>query len=283
MLRRKCLLVLQTAMLILCAMSFTAYGHPVPDLTVEGSVKITMRYEEQVVPGGTMTQYRVGDVRENNGDYDFVLAGDFADSGIEITDIQSGALAAELAGYAAKAELAGDTKTIGSDGVVLFENLKAGLYLFVQNDAADGYNKVSPFLVSLPMLEDGKYVYDVEAGPKTALKPAEPEPTEPEPTRPSRPDDGDDDDDDDDEPYRPTRPSSNNNPTDSGMPTDEIHDSESGGADPTEPAPTDASSDEILPQTGQLNWPVPVLAATGLVVFAMGWGMFNRKREGDET
>ena len=37
-----------------------------------------------------------------------------------------------------------------------------------------------------------------------------------------------------------------------------------------------------LPQTGQLNWPVPVLAAAGLVLFAIGWGIrFRRKREPD--
>ena len=37
-----------------------------------------------------------------------------------------------------------------------------------------------------------------------------------------------------------------------------------------------------LPQTGQLNWPVPVLAAAGLVLFAIGWGIrFRRKRDQD--
>ena len=37
-----------------------------------------------------------------------------------------------------------------------------------------------------------------------------------------------------------------------------------------------------LPQTGQLNWPVPVLAAAGLVLFAIGWGIrFSRKRDQD--
>ncbi|MCD7821787.1 MAG: hypothetical protein LUG64_06230, partial [Clostridiales bacterium] len=37
-----------------------------------------------------------------------------------------------------------------------------------------------------------------------------------------------------------------------------------------------------LPQTGQLNWPVPVLAVSGVVLFALGWGLSRsgRKREG---
>ena len=37
-----------------------------------------------------------------------------------------------------------------------------------------------------------------------------------------------------------------------------------------------------LPQTGQLNWPVPVLAAAGLTLFGIGWGIrFRRKRDQD--
>lgn len=35
-----------------------------------------------------------------------------------------------------------------------------------------------------------------------------------------------------------------------------------------------------LPQTGQLNWPVPVMAAAGLTLFAVGWVLcFGRRKE----
>lgn len=36
-----------------------------------------------------------------------------------------------------------------------------------------------------------------------------------------------------------------------------------------------------LPQTGQLNWPVPVLAVSGLVVFSLGWWLSRQKHEED--
>ncbi len=39
------------------------------------------------------------------------------------------------------------------------------------------------------------------------------------------------------------------------------------------------SSDSDLPQTGQLNWPVPVLAVSGLALFAAGWAMVARDRK----
>lgn len=34
--------------------------------------------------------------------------------------------------------------------------------------------------------------------------------------------------------------------------------------------------DETLPQTGQLNWPVPVLAISGAVLFILGWILFTK-------
>lgn len=47
----------------------------------------------------------------------------------------------------------------------------------------------------------------------------------------------------------------------------------------TEPKPTQPP-DPTLPQTGQLNWPVPILAVMGLSLFALGWGLcFGRRRE----
>ena len=43
---------------------------------------------------------------------------------------------------------------------------------------------------------------------------------------------------------------------------------------PTEPRPPEP----YLPQTGQLNWPVPLMAAAGLVLFVMGWSMWRKGR-----
>lgn len=38
-----------------------------------------------------------------------------------------------------------------------------------------------------------------------------------------------------------------------------------------------------LPQTGQLNWPIPVLVVLGLTLFTVGWVLcFGRKRESNE-
>ena len=43
-------------------------------------------------------------------------------------------------------------------------------------------------------------------------------------------------------------------------------------------APSDIPSDAILPQTGMLWWPVPLLAAVGVLLFVLGW-MLNRRED----
>lgn len=48
------------------------------------------------------------------------------------------------------------------------------------------------------------------------------------------------------------------------------------------PRPTSAPTDDRLPQTGMLRWPVPVLGVGGLVLFGLGWTLcFMRKKSGD--
>ena len=51
------------------------------------------------------------------------------------------------------------------------------------------------------------------------------------------------------------------------------------------PKPTTPSNppDPTLPQTGQLNWPIPVLAVLGLSMFSVGWMLrFGRKKDSYE-
>ncbi len=51
---------------------------------------------------------------------------------------------------------------------------------------------------------------------------------------------------------------------------------------PTEPTTTKPTKPTRLPQTGQLNWPVPMLAGMGMFLFAFGWMLRFRKKEENE-
>lgn len=168
-------------LLLLFDMNTTVFALEVPDVGRNGSISVTMQDPETLaaVPGGTMTLYRVADIqKENKADFSFALTSGFAgsDEKLEMLDAD---LAQRLADYAKTAQISGERKEIGGDGKAVFDNLKPGLFLLVQERAANGYYAVTPCLMTIPLKENGVYTYDVDAAPK--LETLKERPTDPEP------------------------------------------------------------------------------------------------------
>lgn len=171
---------------VLCGLATVpAFAHEAVDLSRKGSVSVTMTYEGDPVGGGSLELYRVGSVAEDDGNFSFELTSAFADSGVALDDVTSADLATSLAEYAETRGVAADgTYQIADDGTMTASGLDLGLYLVVQSEPAEGYEPCAPFLVSVPMNENGVYVYDVDATPKVepgGLAPVEP-PAEETPT-----------------------------------------------------------------------------------------------------
>lgn len=222
--------------LLLCAilmlsLGVTAHAYDTLDTSRTGAISVSMVCGGKAVPGGALTLYRVGEILETDGSYRFVLTDDFAESGADLSDASSTELPEKLSTYAAQKKLSGRTVEIADNGKAAAGDLDLGLYLVVQSKAANGYQPVAPFLVSVPMYEEGAFVYDVDATPKMrALTAATPSPT----------------------PAASPKPSTPTGPT--------------------------------LPQTGQLNWPVPVMAVLGLCLFLAGWALrYGKKERPDEA
>jgi LPXTG-motif cell wall-anchored protein len=47
---------------------------------------------------------------------------------------------------------------------------------------------------------------------------------------------------------------------------------------PQSPSTPSTTTTTKLPQTGQLNWPVPLMAMSGLLLFAFGWWLKQREK-----
>lgn len=92
-----------------------------------------------------------------------------------------------------------------------------------------------------------------------------------EPDNPSNPDQPDNPDtpDNPDNPDQPDNPDNPDNPTTPTTPTNPTNPGSSGGS----------GSKPTLPQTGQLWWPVPLLACGGMVCFLAGWVKNRRDYE----
>ena len=177
--RRIALLLMLAALLAL-----PARAHDVPELNRTGIITVTMRYEGKTVAGGELALYRVGDVYEENGNYNFLLREEYASAEIPPDKLLSAETARKLASIAGKQSI-DELRTIDGEGKACFDALKPGLYLIVQKKAAKGFEKVSPFLVTLPMTVGGTYQYQVDASPKVSLVRKEQE------TNPEQPKTGD--------------------------------------------------------------------------------------------
>jgi len=248
-------------------------GHGNPNT---GTICVTLydSANDKALSGGKLTLYRVAEVKRQNGNLIYEYCGDFYGCGIALGDLTDSTLAGQLQEFL-PANAEGIVQAVSNDGNVVFDDLELGLYLVVQTKASNGYKPVNPFLVSLPMAEDGKWNYAVDASPKVgAYTPTNPDtpPTPPTPPTPDHPD-------------TPTPPDNPDNPVSPGKPDNPVapghpdHPVAPGNPDnPVAPGHPDNPVMSGLPQTGQLNWPVPVLAVSGVVLFAFGWALDRKYR-----
>ena len=137
------------------------------------------------------------------------------------------------------------TGTTDANGDLTLRGLEPALYLVLRTSAAPGNERyrMDPLLVSVPLPQDGCLTYEVTITPKFAGEgPAE----TPEP------------------PAATPSPAPGASPAPTAAPT-------------PAPQPT-AAPGPALPQTGQLNWPIPLLLVAGAALFMLGLAL-RRKQE----
>ncbi|NLC39535.1 MAG: hypothetical protein GX763_01310 [Clostridiaceae bacterium] len=225
----------------------------------KASISLCLRdpLDDSAIKAGRFSLYKVAVPAGVSGEDQelFAYTADFHTCGIELKLEQADLVARQLALFAGDRQLeAADQETV-AEGRLSFSGLADGLYLIVQEGSTAGYYALSPFLVTLPMLAaDGSLIYELEAKPKIERL-ADPEPPRPpEVTEPE------------------TAPELSAPPeTEPGQPEGPE------GPGKTDPADVD---DSRLIQTGQLNWPLPLLATAGFLFFAYGWqGLAGKKDE----
>ena len=160
-------------------MSAKAEGTPreFPDLKATGSINVTMKTAEgQAVGGGTLEAYKIAEVYVDNG---FKLRYIAPFDGLKNPIAADADLTSDLA-KAAEGLITDNvkpvaTQTVDANGKASFGGRDLGLYLVRQTAAAEGYEPVSSFLVTIPYYDeavkttDGSKVkaqYDVDASPK---------------------------------------------------------------------------------------------------------------------
>lgn len=162
------LFALTAVILTLLMTAVTAHGAQI-DADRIGSVTLSIRYADGVVSGGNIRMSRIATVANDSGDIRYRLTPELSDSELDVSKLSEWEFAQAAYEEATEKELPYTEKTIGADGKVSFEDLSTGVYLFYQTDPAEGFDTLRPFVASVPLYQDGAYVYDVDASPKLRL------------------------------------------------------------------------------------------------------------------
>lgn len=216
------------AIFLVSLTNITALANELPDLNITGTITITMEKDGKAIPGGEFELYHIANLVESDGSFKYAFTKNFKNCGLSLSNIETDKFASDLERYIKSNKTGGIVKKVDRNGIAKFTQLDAGIYFVIQNEAAEGYDKANSFTLSLPVLEDGKYNYNVNANPKFSLSGSK-----------------------------------------SNTKTTTVKTSK-----PTEPK---------LPQTGQLNLPVPILAASGICMFVLGLIIrFSGRKEKNE-
>lgn len=272
--KQKRLSALITAVLL----SFTVLCFPVLgasaviDRDARGALSVNLYHETTPLADGVFDVYYVASLEESTT-LRYTLLEPFAQAqtadGVDINGLNTASAlqkaAAALRKYIGEATPAAAQLITGTDGSATADALELGVYLVVQTEGPEHYTLSGPFLVFLPMTGNNgtAWVYEIAAAPKVSY------------IQPSGPDD-------------PPGPGGHEaEPVD---PSEEISEEEVplGTLPEITPAPreevTEIPEEEVplsAPQTGLVQWPVPVLAVLGtlLIVIGLFVGRDNKNHE----
>ena len=152
---------------ILCLMPMTAFAESL-DYDRTGSISVTLRnYDGTPITGVELSLYHVAVVGHNSaGNLSYNYTNAFKDCGFELDDP---ALAAKLNTYVKERSFPATKLVTDDHGTVTFANLALGNYFIQQSNTVPGYTTCTPFLVTVPNHDSNGYVYDVNASPKTEI------------------------------------------------------------------------------------------------------------------
>ena len=221
----------------------------------------------------------------------FALMGSYQSSGVSVDGLTSSSqwnqAAKELNDFAAEESIPADVWTVTEgQGVCTIDGLESGLYLVAAEtlETAEGRYDAAPFLVALPMLENEAWDYAPTVMPKiqfTAV-PVSPEPSAPVSPEPSGPVSPEPSSPVNPEPSAPVSPEPSSpvspEPSEPVSPEPESSASPSPSGQPAASPTPSPGANEGLPQTGQLNWPIPLLALLGMLLAAAGC-LLRRRHE----
>ena len=147
-----------------------ALSSNVVDFNHKGSIQITLyeKNDNEKIEGSELTIYKVADAREKDHNLVFEYVKELEGCPVSLVDLESSTVSGEIE-KCIPSDMTGIVKVTDVDGSVKYEDLDLGLYLVKQTNKVEGFSKIDSFLAMIPKVIDNKWVYDVEATPKTDI------------------------------------------------------------------------------------------------------------------
>ena len=164
---RKILTICMILLLVITCMTTASAEGFDPERT--GSIRVTLTSQDEKTPiaDAVLRVYYVATVSVNeDGNLRYTYTPAFAQTGIAMDDPE---LAAKLDAYLAENEVEAATLLTDAEGTVVLTDLPLGLYFVRQTNAVKDFAPCTPFLVTVPMANEDGYVYEVNASPKTEV------------------------------------------------------------------------------------------------------------------
>ncbi|MBQ2390976.1 MAG: Cna B-type domain-containing protein [Clostridia bacterium] len=164
---RKIIIFCLTIFLVLTC-SYTVFAEEYnPDLTGSISVTLTDKKQNEAIVGAELSVYYVATVLlDDDGNLMYDYTDDFKQFDTAIDDTE---LATKLDAFVSQHNVPSTKITTNIDGTALCNGLPLGLYFIKQTGAVEGFAPCTPFLVTVPNEKDGEYLYKVNASPKTEV------------------------------------------------------------------------------------------------------------------
>ncbi len=290
-------------------------------LSEKGSITLNLTDSETETPLANVTfrLYFIAKAFESGNGIRYELIPPYDEANINIDDLQDSVLAVHLAYFADSYSQPYAEKSTDENGVLVFDNLTPGLYLIVPSQNGEDSYTTSPFVISIPNYDSqkGTWEYNINASPKildgngsedssetyiSVVKKWDTDKAHPESITVVLLRDFQE--------YEEIRLNESNNwhyrwdnlPKNhvwnvvemqvpkgytvyyeiSSNTVTIINKSENTQDEGTTNPPESGKDEDNLAQTGQLNWPVPVCAIAGLLIFSIGWAVLNFGRKESE-
>lgn len=158
------IITLCVTVLLFFSCSYTVFAEDF-DPSKRGSVSVTLINQNEAIVNAELSVYYVASAALNaKGNLIYNYTKDFEQLD---TPIDDASLTAKLGAFVSERSVPSVKMITDAQGTALCNELPAGLYFVKQTGNVEGFAPCTPFIVTVPSVNDGEYVYEVNASPKT--------------------------------------------------------------------------------------------------------------------